>query len=375
VSKKRDVMYTGEIPRDFDSVWGDDDQSKITVEGSILENGEANDGGNGDGGAAYYPPGSPGFHSNLQELTEGVAVKDVPSAIGTSADEGAKAAAGVVAGGDQSTVNLGEFDSESESGSRGAFTLELLGKGPSYAKTTSGMRASGVGSVSPSQDDEDSILGVMYRDDGSTPGGDEAGGDGDGGGGDDDGGASVDSTPSWAAPIETARMSLRKSLGIFREGEGEGSGKAEGDNEENGAKDDSEGTSHPPASSPLNKDDADDNHDKENEAASDRSIQFAQGRASAEAAATSMKETQEQRTRLKLMSSLSVSSTSDEGSVGSYGSKDSRKETTAASAKDRALGLTNSKDEEIDQDPAVMIDSINSMLSECREILDTEEAA
>jgi hypothetical protein len=50
----------------------------------------------------------------------------------------------------------------------------------------------------------------------------------------------------------------------------------------------------------------------------------------------------------------------------------SRKETMVASTNDKALGLTNSMDEEIDEDPAAMIDNINSMLSECRDILDTE---
>ena len=39
------------------------------------------------------------------------------------------------------------------------------------------------------------------------------------------------------------------------------------------------------------------------------------------------------------------------------------------------LGLTNSMEEEVDEDPAAMIDNINSMLSECREILDTDQNA
>ena len=64
VSKRRDVMYSGEVPRDFDSVWGNKDaQSKITLEGGVLT-APKHDGT----GGAYYPPGSPGFHSNLQEL-------------------------------------------------------------------------------------------------------------------------------------------------------------------------------------------------------------------------------------------------------------------------------------------------------------------
>ena len=57
-------MYSGEVPRDFDSVWGNKDaQSKITLEGGVLT-APKHDGT----GGAYYPPGSPGFHSNLQEL-------------------------------------------------------------------------------------------------------------------------------------------------------------------------------------------------------------------------------------------------------------------------------------------------------------------
>ncbi len=38
----------------------------------------------------------------------------------------------------------------------------------------------------------------------------------------------------------------------------------------------------------------------------------------------------------------------------------------------RALGLTNHMEEEVDEDPAAMIGHIDSMLSECRNILNTE---
>ncbi|EJK57105.1 hypothetical protein THAOC_22887, partial [Thalassiosira oceanica] len=41
--------------------------------------------------------------------------------------------------------------------------------------------------------------------------------------------------------------------------------------------------------------------------------------------------------------------------------------------KHRALGLTNSMEEEVDEDPAAMIDNINVMLSECRTILDKDQ--
>ena len=70
---------SGKVPRDFDSVWGNKDaQSKITLEGGVLT-APKHDGT----GGAYYPPGSPGFHSNLQELhfqalTEGHVDKNGP---------------------------------------------------------------------------------------------------------------------------------------------------------------------------------------------------------------------------------------------------------------------------------------------------------
>ena len=118
-----------------------------------------------------------------------------------------------------------------------------------------------------------------------------------------------------------------------------------------------------------------------------------------------MKESQEQRTKEKFVSSLSNSSkgsSGDEGIVNSNlsdgsnndngrsgksnginsntdgigtqkGGSLSRKQTTAKSVGDKALGLTNSMEEEVDEDPATMIDNINSMLSECRDILDTEQ--
>ena len=40
--------------------------------------------------------------------------------------------------------------------------------------------------------------------------------------------------------------------------------------------------------------------------------------------------------------------------------------------RDNALGFTNSYEEEVDEDPAEMIENINSMLLECRVILDTD---
>jgi hypothetical protein len=65
-------------------------------------------------------------------------------------------------------------------------------------------------------------------------------------------------------------------------------------------------------------------------------------------------------------------------SIGSNNSRESKKShvsvrdaTTALASNERVLGTSTSYDEK-DEDPAAMIDNINSMLSECREILDTE---
>jgi hypothetical protein len=87
-----------------------------------------------------------------------------------------------------------------------------------------------------------------------------------------------------------------------------------------------------------------------------------------------------------LSNSFSFSKNDDEGSVSSgrsaksstsHRSSTSRKSNSSAAGKsqrkrDNALGLTNSMDEEVDEDPAEMIENINSMLSECRVILDTD---
>mmetsp|Transcript_6443 Transcript_6443/g.11209 ORF Transcript_6443/g.11209 Transcript_6443/m.11209 type:complete len:809 (+) Transcript_6443:183-2609(+) len=335
-SKKRDVMYSGDVPRDFDSVWGDDDQSKMTMDASIDN--------------AYTPPMMSSNNNNVKDSKQeayGDLTKNLDELVEHEYEESSHSAAGSAVI-DRSTINLHEFDSESESGStnKGAFTLELLGKGPTKASQSS---------TAPSQEDEDSILGDMYRDETSELGlgGEEDGHDSVIGGEEKvlSSGESVDSTPSWAAPIQSA---LRNSVNIFRTS--------------SGGEDDKEN------------DDAASN--KSNNDGDDASL------------SSSKREAQEQRTKQKFVSSLSGS---DDGSVGSNHSgnihpssgnnitsnnnngknayrvaKKSRKETTAKSSDEKALGLTNSMEEEVDEDPSAMIDNINSMLSECREILDTE---
>jgi hypothetical protein len=74
------------------------------------------------------------------------------------------------------------------------------------------------------------------------------------------------------------------------------------------------------------------------------------------------------------MSSLSRTETDDDSvksgsSRGSRGSHGSRQAKTPGSY---ALGITNSVDDEVDEHPDAMIDNINTMLSECRVILDKE---
>ncbi|KAL7554144.1 hypothetical protein ACHAWF_017555 [Thalassiosira exigua] len=240
-----------------------------------------------------------------------------------------------------------DLDSESESGAdqRGAFTLELLGGGNSSR-----------GGDGPSKDaDDDSILGDLYRDDavsGADRRGDEEDDEDDDvrGGAPPGSGDSVDSeTPSWAGHIQSA---LRRSRNVFRQsssGSGEESG--EGGDRRNG-----------------------------------KELPTVQDEAADASSSASSKESRERRTKDKFVSSLHGGG--DEGSVGSRGSDRSRGSRKGSSGEggggggaatkgakdakgDTALGLTNSMEEEVDEDPAAMIDNINSMLSECREILDT----
>jgi hypothetical protein len=382
----RDVYYGGDVPRDFDSVWGDDtdddEGSRMSRLASTADN------------RAYAD-----LNNNLNRLVEAHEIEE----------------------GSQS--GIGSVDSSSEtSGSNvaGAFTLELLGKG--IRATNRKIKLQKTASTGDSAgtplctDDDDSILGGMYRDDddyeeevgsassaaGCTPGvgppntsirlglgtndddlsaivvldadddvsnlgvlgGGEGGRGGEGGGGADEivvpsGGGSVGSEPSWAAPIQSALQRSVKS--VFR-----------------------------------------------TTSTSQTSSQEAEWEASASATPVSnvpgkvksifldKEKQQEQRTNEKFVLSLMNNDESSVGSNRSRGSHCSNKstgssrsgkrgagvgaattkkmvdETTAKSSNDKALGMTNSVDEEVDEDPATMIDNINNMLSECREILDTE---
>ena len=246
-SANRDAMYAGDVSRDFDSIW-DDEQSKMTNDGVSVD---------GPTKEAYGDLSKP-----LNELIENQDEENQSSA---------------------ASVDLNEFDSGSESGSNvGKFTLELLGQG-------------GKSKRFGEQDEEDSILGGMYDD--TSDSGKDVPSSGD----------SVDSTPSWAAPIQSAINSVTRASGIFRS--------------PSAADDDSRASS----------------------------------------------------TNDKFMSSLSRTETDDDSvkSGSSRGSRGSRGRQAKPSSS-HALGLTHSADDEEDQSPDAMIDNINSMLSECRGILDKD---
>lgn len=250
-SINRDAIYAGDAGRDFDSIW--DEQSKLTNDGVVSVDGPTKE--------AYGDLSKP-----LNELIE------------NQDEENQSSAASV------------DFDSGSESGSNiGKFTLELLGQGKSKKSDQE-------------EEEEDSILGGMY-DDTSESGNVPSSGD------------SVDSTPSWAAPIQSAINSAkRSSVGIFRTLSG-----------------------------------ADDDSSK----ASSVNDKFV--------SSLSRTETDDE----------SVKSGSSRGSRGS-GSIGSRQSGTAKPSSSNALGYTNSADDEVDEHPDAMIDNINSMLSECRVILDKD---
>jgi len=343
--RSRDMYYTGDVPRDFDSVW--DDESKVTtdevqtLDGSLdmyATNRSPARNNNNDNNDAKDREAYADLNNSLNRLVENEYENSSQSQSAANASSTNEAA------------NIHDFDSESESGGsnkqHGAFTLELLGKG--HSKTNMGKRGVSAGSsTAASQEDEDSILGDMYRDEtsdvlglvGNDDNNEEAGEGGKKNA--PSGNDSVDSTPSWAAPIQSA---MRTSMGIFRAASSSSSGPTREENAED--------------SSPQSKDGSD---------------------------------SQSQRTLDKFFSSLSPSDDSSVGSGRSRGSGASanskrsskNKEGTprgppqvanegARKEEDKALGLTNSMEEEVDEDPAAMIDNINSMLSECREILDTE---
>jgi len=369
--ESRDMYYSGDVPRDFDSVWGDD-ESKLTMDGTDVNSVDYADNGvaraalmaaaDGDSISDYMPAAVVAARNNnadLADLTQNLN-QLVDQELGVTDD-----VESVEKSNTSSAGKLDEFiDSDSASGSGHNFTLELLGK-KSKSKLSKGTSA-GSSSVTPSVDDDDSILGDLYKDDtmselGGGLGGDDISAiegvaeededDDDGEGGTDGKNASSgdsDSTPSWAEKIQSAVGNSTVVSNIFRS-----SSKGMLDNdEEEGDKMDT------PAPS---KDEEDDEGESSSSQAQRIKNKFMSGLISDDSSVGSSR------------SNRSRNSTSSRGSRGSHKSSSSRKANTAKSSSEKALGLTNSMDEEVDEDPAAMIDNINSMLSECRDILDTEK--
>jgi len=244
-SNNRDTMYAGDATRDFESIW-DDEQSRLTSDGISVD---------GPTKEAYGDLSKP-----LNELIENQDAENQSSA---------------------ASMDLNEFDSENES--VGKFTLELLGQGRKSKK-------------SGEQDEEDSILGKMYDDASDSERDAPSAGD------------SVDSTPSWAAPIQSAINSATQQIFRTSSVADDDSSKASSTNDK--------------FMSSLPRSEADDN---------------------------------------------SVKSGSSRGSRGSSG----RAKPTGS----YALGIIKSSADDEDENPDAMIDNINTMLSECRVILDKDSRA
>ena len=371
--ESRDMYYSGDVPRDFDSVWGDD-ESKLTMDGTDVNSVDYTDNGaaraalmaaaDGDSISDYMPAAvvatARNNNADLADLTQNLN-QLVDQELGVTDDIESVEKSNNTSG-TSSAGKLDEFiDSDSASGSGHNFTLELLGK-KSKSKLTKGTSA-GSSSVTPSVDDDDSILGDLYKDDTMSELGGGLGGDdisaiegvaeeeeddeGTDGKNIPSSGDSVDSTPSWAEKIQSAVGNSVVS-NIFRT-----SSKGMLDNDEEDKMD-------TPAPS---KDEEDDDEGESSSSSQAQRIKnkFMSGLISDDSSVGSSR------------SNRSRNSTSSRGSRGSHKSSSSRKANTAKSSSEKALGLTNSMDEEVDEDPAAMIDNINSMLSECRDILDTEK--
>ena len=372
--KSRDVYYSGEVPRDFDSVWGDD-ESKFSMDGDVsVDYAQQQAAATTAAKTEAYAD----LTQNLNQLVEQEYEQDSTSNIAdgssaiAAADKSKSSASS--AGGNL----LNEFDSDSASGSNvaGNFTLELLGK-KSKAKLNKGTSAGSSTMSQPSVDDEDSILGDMYKDDTESLGiggvlGDDISAiervgedvvveeeeeavDSDKEDGDEQvPSSSNDDTSIVGSIANDIQSALTNSFKIFRS-----VSKDAGDDASTGSGSAAAGNTPAPS-----KDEEDDTNNDVDANILDTTS-----------------ESQEQRTNAKFISGLiSGASGDDSSSVGSSKSsgssrsskKANRKATTAKSSEEKALGLTNSMDEEVDEDPAAMIDNINSMLSECRTILDTE---
>ena len=348
-----DIYYAGNVPRDFDSVWGDDTDdedmsSRISRDRSskIITTATT---------SAYAD-----LNQSLNQLVEQEMIYE-----GT--EEGSQSGTASV---DYASVTSGASGKHDDQA--GAFTLELLGgKGRQDGSIGGG---GGIGG-----DDDDSILGGM-NDDLSTIAGpaDDNTAKYLPTAADDD--VSVNSTPSWAAPIQSAIQNSVKNL--FRRSNTTSPLETDLDLDLILQPQESNDTGTTATTVPAaNNSYSSDSNNVPNKV---KSIFL-----------ESEKE-KEQRTKEKFVTSLLMNSDDNISvgsnrssssncsnrstiSIGSNGSRESKKShvslvrdaTTALASNERVLGTSTSYDEK-DEDPAAMIDNINSMLSECREILDTE---
>eukprot|EP00804_Cyclotella_cryptica_P027335 CCRYP_016206-RC/>CCRYP_016206-RC protein AED:0.23 eAED:0.27 QI:0/0/0/1/0/0/2/0/822 len=350
---QRNIMYSGEVPRDFDSVW--DDESKMTM--SIVE-----------GQGITLDDDSIMGSSILNDTTmdkDDKPILDLKSGLNRLDEDNAV-----------SKNFLNEFDSESESESssnRGAFTLELL-KGNTKTKKKS---------LAP--DDDDSILGdIGGRSElvDSTSAMEEVEEEEEVGESNEkvpSSEESVDSSPSWAGRIKSALLRSTSKTTVEHLNtaiEEDGIESTTNSIFRPAALATSQGASTSPIETTASEE------SRERSTATNAIL-------GNQASPSSVKDKFVSSLGLTLSSSFSKA-TDDEGSVGSSrsarssssrrsnASLASRTSTSGASTarsksrEPKALGLTNSVDEEVDEDPAEMIENINSMLSECRVILDTD---
>ncbi|KAL7463801.1 hypothetical protein ACHAXS_004153, partial [Conticribra weissflogii] len=314
-------LYSGDIPRDFDSVW--DDESKITTSMdddtfmSGMDHNRATAMQVNDEIKKTYGD----LSKNLNELVEHQFGDN------KSTDSSSK------------NVNPYELDSGSESGSsnRGAFTLELLG----HNKASKGKK---------STDEEDSILGDMYSQDGSLGLADECSSVGEGGKV-PSGADSVDSTPSWAAPIQSAL--LRSSAAKADVGTANASVASS-------LRVASSSTPLSPTVEYSSEDDSSSKHSRDR--VKDKFVSSLSKNENDDRSTRSNGSIRSGRSNKSNRSSVSIN---DSNTSPSSGNK---------SSQPPALGASRSEDHEIDDDPEEMIESINNMLSECRGILDTEKS-
>jgi hypothetical protein len=342
-----DIYYAGNVPRDFDSVWGDDTDdedmsSRISRDRSSKMITSATT-------SAYAD-----LNQSLNQLVEQEMIYE-----GT--DEGSQSG---MASLDNVSVTSGASGKHDDQA--GAFTMELLG-------------GNGGG------DDDDSILGGM-NDDLSTIAGpaDDNTAKYLPTAADDD--VSVNSTPSWAAPIQLAMQKSVKNL--FRRTNTTSPLETESDldlilqpQESNDT-----GTTATTVPAANNSYISNIGNNGPSSARSPNKVK---------SIFLEKEKEKEQRTKEKFVTSLMMNSDDNISvgsnrssrsnrsnrstlSIGSNNSRESKKShvsvrdaTTALASNERVLGTSTSYDEK-DEDPAAMIDNINSMLSECREILDTE---